>query len=114
MAGCYIPIPVVCNDCSKAPNIGENGNWWIGDEDSRISAQGPAGEPGVEGMAGIQGEPGPQGVPGPQGIQGPVGASVSQGPKGDMGNSYTIDTLFSSIAGTDKTTYNLTKPITGS
>lgn len=53
MAGCYIPIPVVCNDCSKAPNIGENGNWWIGDEDSRISAQGPAGEPGVEGMAGI-------------------------------------------------------------
>lgn len=38
--GCYIPIPVVCDDCNKAPYIGENGNWWIGDEDTGVSARG--------------------------------------------------------------------------
>lgn len=38
--GCYIPIPIVCDDCNKAPHIGENGNWWIGDEDTGVKAQG--------------------------------------------------------------------------
>lgn len=67
------------------PSIGENGNWFIGDQDTGIAAQGPTGEagskgdPGEQGPQGIQGEVGPQG---PQGIQGPAGA---QGPKGDKG-----------------------------
>lgn len=43
MTGCYIPIPIVCDDCNKAPHIGENGNWWIGDEDTGIKAQGQDG-----------------------------------------------------------------------
>lgn len=94
MTGCYIPIPVVCDDCNKAPHIGENGNWWIGDEDTGISAQGPAGEQGPEGPAGAQGEPGPQGAAGPQGpqgIQGPAGATGAQGPKGDKGDTGEAD-----------------------
>lgn len=67
------------------PSIGENGNWFIGDQDTGIAAQGPTGEagskgdPGEQGPQGIQGEVGPQG---PQGIQGPAGV---QGPKGDKG-----------------------------
>lgn len=40
MTGCYIPIPIVCDDCNKAPHIGENGNWWIGNEDTGVSARG--------------------------------------------------------------------------
>lgn len=43
------------------PSIGDNGNWWIGGQDTGISAQGPAGE---------RGPAGPQGVAGPQGPQG--------------------------------------------
>ena len=28
------------------PSIGENGNWWIGDKDTGVAAQGPKGEDG--------------------------------------------------------------------
>lgn len=31
------------------PTIGENGNWWIGNEDTGVVAQGPKGEPGSAG-----------------------------------------------------------------
>lgn len=34
------------------PVIGENGNWWIGNEDTGVSAQGPKGEPGSAGSGG--------------------------------------------------------------
>ena len=33
---------------SKTPYIGENGNWWIGDEDLGVAAQGPQGEQGPQ------------------------------------------------------------------
>ena len=36
------------------PHIGENGNWWLGDTDTGVSAKGPAGERGPAG------EPGPE------------------------------------------------------
>ena len=36
------------------PYIGENGNWWIGETDTGVSAKGPAGERGPKG------EPGPE------------------------------------------------------
>lgn len=106
MAGCYIPIPVVCDDCNKAPYIGENGNWWIGDKDTGVGAQGP------EGPAGPQGQAGPQG---PQGIQGPAGAAGVQGPKGDAGPPgifSEMDLIFGGAAGTKGTVYNLSKLIT--
>lgn len=38
------------------PVIGENGNWWIGNEDTGTPAQGPKGETGEPGSAGIGSE----------------------------------------------------------
>ena len=40
------------------PYIGENGNWWVNQEDTGVKAQGPQGQQGQRGEAGI-------GVPGP-------------------------------------------------
>ena len=34
---------------SETPYIGENGNWWIGDEDLGVAAQGPQGDQGPQG-----------------------------------------------------------------
>ena len=80
-----------CGDDSIS--IGDNGNWWIGDTDTGVSAQGPQGEQGVQGIQGLQGEQGIQGAQGPQGeqgVQGPQGEQGEQGeqgPKGDDGKS---------------------------
>ena len=54
------------------PHVGDNGNWFVGNEDTGIKAQGPQG---------VQGEPGPQGIQGEQGEKG------LQGEKGDTGNN---------------------------
>ena len=48
------------------PTIGENGNWYLGDEDT--------GKPS-RGATGPQGAPGPQGETGPHGPQGPAGVT---------------------------------------
>ncbi|MCK9310274.1 MAG: InlB B-repeat-containing protein [Candidatus Cloacimonetes bacterium] len=37
------------------PHIGENGNWWVGDIDTGISATGPQGESGSDGQDGTNG-----------------------------------------------------------
>lgn len=34
------------------PHIGENGNWWVGDTDTGVSAKGPKGDPGPQGPPG--------------------------------------------------------------
>lgn len=34
------------------PHIGKNGNWWLGDTDTGVSAKGPKGDPGPQGPAG--------------------------------------------------------------
>lgn len=60
------------------PHIGANGNWFIGDTDTNVHAQGPQGETGATGATGPQG---------PQGIQGETGATGPQGPKGDKGDT---------------------------
>ena len=46
------------------PNIGENGNWWIGGEDTGIAAQGPQGPQGEPGEDGEDGQDGEDGKPG--------------------------------------------------
>jgi hypothetical protein len=80
-----------CKDNGTAnaiPSIGENGNWFIGDVDTGISAKGIPGDVGPMGPAGDPGEAGPMGPTGPQGLQGPkgdTGATGLQGPKGDAG-----------------------------
>lgn len=60
-----IPVPV----------IGENGNWFIGNEDTGVKA---SGEPGAKGE---KGDPGEVGATGPQGEAG------SKGDKGDPGQA---------------------------
>lgn len=41
------------------PHVGENGNWFIGDVDTGIAAQGPRGEAGEPGTKGDMGPAGP-------------------------------------------------------
>lgn len=65
------------------PTIGDNGNWYIGDNDT--------GKP----SRGIQGEQGIQGVQGEQGIQGIQGET---GPQGPQGEPFTIKKTYSSVS----------------
>lgn len=37
-----------CAQNGQTPYIGENGNWWIGDSDTGVHAQGPAGQDGKD------------------------------------------------------------------
>ena len=55
------------------PFIGGNGNWWIGETDTGIKAQGDQGPKGDQGESGAKGEQGEPGVPGAQGEQGAKG-----------------------------------------
>ena len=84
-------------DDGDTPYIGSNGNWWIGETDTGVSAagsgegggvQGPPGPKGDKGDPGEQGPKGDQGVQGIQGVpgeQGPAGEAGPAGPKGDTG-----------------------------
>lgn len=67
------------------PNIGANGNWWIGGVDTGIPATGPQGQQGATGPQGPQGEKGDTGATGPTGETGPAGATGPQGPVGPQG-----------------------------
>lgn len=74
----------------EPPRIGENGNWFIGAEDSGVSATGPQGEKGDKGDKGDPGETGPQGEQGPQGLAGADGQDGSDGqPGADGQDGYT-------------------------
>ena len=65
-----------------SPYIGENGNWFVGELDTGVQAQGAQGPKGEQGPQGDTGATGPKGEQGPQGAQGPKG---DQGPQGDTG-----------------------------
>lgn len=67
------------------PVIGENGNWYIGHDDTGISARGEQGEPGEPGTEGLQGPKGDRGEAGPAGPQGIQGITGEKGEKGDVG-----------------------------
>ena len=84
----------VMGDDGLTPHIGANGNWWIGETDTGVQAEGKEGPAGPQGERGIQGPQGPQGEPGrdgatgsqgPQGEQGPAGETGAQGPMGPQG-----------------------------
>lgn len=77
----------------KTPYI-KDGNWWIGDTDMGVKAEGIDGKDGVQGVQGEKGDPGEkgdkgdpgeQGPQGEQGIQGPAGIQGEQGIQGDPG-----------------------------
>ena len=67
------------------PEIGENGNWFIGNDDTGVCAKGADGAVGPEGPQGEKGDQGEIGPAGPQGIQGIQGEKGDRGDKGDQG-----------------------------
>lgn len=78
----------------KAPQVGDNGNWYVYDHttaayvDTGVAATGPQGETGPQGIQGEKGETGetgPQGPQGEQGIQGETGPQGEQGIQGEQG-----------------------------
>ena len=86
------------------PYIGANGNWWIGETDTGIAAQGPQGPKGDKGDAftyadftaeqlaalkGPKGDKGDKGDKGEQGLRGLQGERGIQGEKGDKGDAFT-------------------------
>lgn len=72
---------------SIIPSIGENGNWFIGETDTGVKAQGEKGETGSQG---------PKGDTGPAGMPGPAGSFAN------------MEILFNGDAGVIGQTYSLT------
>lgn len=76
---------------TKAPYIGEDGHWYVNEEDTGVVAAGakgdigPTGSVGPTGAAGAAGVAGPTGPQGGVGPQGPTGAKGSTGPTGPQG-----------------------------
>ena len=54
----------------KTPYVGDNGNWFVGRDDTGKPSRGAKGEKGDTGAQGIQGEQGIQGVQGEKGVTG--------------------------------------------
>lgn len=52
------------------PTIGANGNWYIGDIDTKTPSRGEKGEQGEQGIQGEKGAPGAKGADGPAGADG--------------------------------------------
>ena len=44
-----------CTSILSTPYVGENGNWWVGEQDQGVAAQGPRGEKGETGATGATG-----------------------------------------------------------
>ena len=71
------------------PHIGDNGNWFLGDEDTGKPSRGEQGPQGLKGETGEQGPQGIQGEQGPQGLKGDTGETGPQGPAGQDGTDGT-------------------------
>ena len=59
------------------PTIGENGNWYLGDEDTGKPSRGATGPQGTTGPAGPDGAPGKDGSPGKDGAPGADGTTFT-------------------------------------
>ena len=70
------------------PHIGDNGNWYLGDEDTGVAAKGAKGDAGAQGEKGPTGPAGPQGPAGAPGKEGTAGADGITPHIGDNGNWY--------------------------
>lgn len=82
------------------PHIGENNHWYIGEEDTGVSATGPQ---GPKGDTGLQGEKGDQGEIGPEGPKGDTGEPGKDGTDGKNGISPTVST--EQISGGNRVTF---------
>ena len=95
-AGAYkdseLPLPSGADGIT--PHIGDNGNWYLGDEDTGVVAKGAKGDAGTQGPKGATGPAGPQGPAGAPGKDGTAGADGVTPHIGDNGNWYlgTTDT----------------------
>ena len=69
----------------KTPYVGDNGNWYIGADDTGKPSRGVKGDKGEKGEKGAQGIQGEQGIQGVQGEKGDKGDKGSPGAKGDKG-----------------------------
>ena len=74
----------------KTPYVGDNGNWYIGADDTGKPSRGAKGEKGDKGAKGDKGDTGAQG---PQGLQGPPGEAGADGktPNITIGNVETLE-----------------------
>lgn len=54
-------------ECTELPYIGENGNWFVGGEDTGVQARGETGPTGPKGFQGEKGKKGERGETGPKG-----------------------------------------------
>lgn len=61
------------------PHIGDNGNWYLGDEDTGVAAKGAKGDAGTQGPKGATGPAGPRGPAGAPGKDGTAGADGAPG-----------------------------------
>lgn len=68
------------------PHIGENGNWWVGNSDLGVKAQGNPGTNGQDGQPGRDGQPGQPGRDGQNGQPGRDGQNGETPRIGDNGN----------------------------
>ncbi len=68
------------------PRIGENGNWWVGNTDLGVKAQGNPGANGQDGQPGRDGQPGQPGRDGQNGQPGRDGQNGETPRIGDNGN----------------------------
>ena len=69
----------------KTPYVGDNGNWYIGADDTGKPSRGAKGDKGEKGDTGAQGIQGEQGIQGVQGEKGDKGEKGAQGPQGLQG-----------------------------
>ena len=70
----------------KTPYVGDNGNWYIGADDTGKPSRGAKGEKGEKGDTGAQGIQGVQGEKGEKGDTGAAGADGKTPYVGDNGN----------------------------
>ena len=69
----------------KTPYVGENGNWYIGANDTGKPSRGAKGDKGEPGATGAKGDKGDPGAKGDKGEPGSPGAKGDKGDKGDTG-----------------------------
>lgn len=100
-------------ECTELPYIGENGNWFVGGEDTGVQARGETGSTGPKGSQGEKGEKGERGETGPKGEkgdQGEMGAAGIPGAPGAAGSLGSWELLFQGAAESASKTYAPNSP----
>ena len=91
-------IPGTPGSNGLTPFIGENGNWWIGESDTGVSAVGRDGRDGIDGKDGrdgVDGKDGDDGAPGAKGDPGNNGASGRDVTSFEINNDGELVVLYS-------------------